>query len=97
MPSLARSDYHEYFAPDFSLNVTAHKVMEDGNSKADVERIRRAVFENLRHLAHAPSVQMHDVPPDAKTERCDCVWGGRCEGREGACRCMTCRRTQRQR
>lgn len=23
---LPRSDYHEYFAPDFSLNVSAHKV-----------------------------------------------------------------------
>lgn len=31
---LPRSEYHEYFAPDFSLNVSAHKVMEDSNTKA---------------------------------------------------------------
>ena len=31
---LPRSEYHEYFAPDFSLNVTAHKIMEDCNTKA---------------------------------------------------------------
>ena len=31
---LPRSDYHEYFAPDFSLGVSAHKVMEDVNTKA---------------------------------------------------------------
>ncbi|GAX79964.1 hypothetical protein CEUSTIGMA_g7403.t1 [Chlamydomonas eustigma] len=68
---LPKSDYHEYFSPDFSLNVSAHKVMEDGNTKADIERIRREVFENLRHLAHAPSVQMHEVPPDFKVASYD--------------------------
>mmetsp|Transcript_12127 Transcript_12127/g.26074 ORF Transcript_12127/g.26074 Transcript_12127/m.26074 type:complete len:429 (-) Transcript_12127:587-1873(-) len=68
---LPRTEYHEYFAPDFSLNVTAHKVMEDSNTKADIERIRREVMENLRHLAHAPSVQMHEVPPDTKVPRFD--------------------------
>ncbi|PNW72318.1 hypothetical protein CHLRE_16g673150v5 [Chlamydomonas reinhardtii] len=66
---LPRSDYHEYFAPDFSLNVSAHKVMDDSNSKAEVQRILREVFENLRLLEHAPGVHMHQVPPDFRVPR----------------------------
>lgn len=30
-------------------------------------------MEHLRQLAHTPSVQMHQVPPDAKIPRCVCV------------------------
>lgn len=29
-----------------------------------LENINQFVRENLRHLTHAPSVQMQDVPPD---------------------------------
>ncbi len=36
----------------------------------DVERVRREVMESLRHMAHAPSVQMHEAPPDAMVPRC---------------------------
>ena len=43
--------------------------MEDCNSKADIERIRRNVLECLRHLQHAPGVQMHYAPPDTKVPR----------------------------
>ena len=31
------------------------KVMDNGNAKAELERIRVTVMENLRHLAHTPS------------------------------------------
>ena len=31
------------------------KVMENGNAKVELERIRINVMENLRHLAHTPS------------------------------------------
>lgn len=30
---LPETDYHEYFGPDYCLNVAAHKVMEDCNTK----------------------------------------------------------------
>eukprot|EP00798_Chlamydomonas_sp_ICE-L_P009962 gene9962-7838_t len=35
----------------------------------DIERIKREVFESLRHLQNAPGVQMQEVPPDAKMAR----------------------------
>ncbi|KAH9382993.1 hypothetical protein HPB48_023630 [Haemaphysalis longicornis] len=37
---------------------------ENANSKQYLEAIVRAVAENLKCLVHAPSVQMHHVPPD---------------------------------
>eukprot|EP00878_Enallax_costatus_P037975 GHUV01043091.1.p2 GENE.GHUV01043091.1~~GHUV01043091.1.p2 ORF type:complete len:127 (+),score=27.21 GHUV01043091.1:975-1355(+) len=30
---LPETHYHEYFAPDYSLNVAAHKIMDDHNKK----------------------------------------------------------------
>eukprot|EP00201_Polytomella_parva_P010780 CAMPEP_0175067836 /NCGR_PEP_ID=MMETSP0052_2-20121109/17324_1 /TAXON_ID=51329 ORGANISM="Polytomella parva, Strain SAG 63-3" /NCGR_SAMPLE_ID=MMETSP0052_2 /ASSEMBLY_ACC=CAM_ASM_000194 /LENGTH=393 /DNA_ID=CAMNT_0016334771 /DNA_START=146 /DNA_END=1327 /DNA_ORIENTATION=- len=64
---LPKSDYHEYFSPDFSLNVSAHKVMDDHNTRADVERILRTVLQQLSQIPHAPSAGMSYVPPDFKT------------------------------
>ncbi|KAF8061327.1 HDA9 [Scenedesmus sp. PABB004] len=62
---LPETHYHEYFAPDYSLNVAAHRVMDDCNKKDYVERMRVEVLENLRHLGAAPGVQFAEVPPDA--------------------------------
>lgn len=63
---LPQSDYQQYFAPDYSLNVHAHKVMEDCNKKEMyVEKVLQEVMENLRALAAAPGVAMHEVPPDS--------------------------------
>lgn len=39
--------------------------MDNANSKEYLEKIRIQVLENLRHTAHAPSVQMTDVPRDS--------------------------------
>ncbi|KAH8035414.1 hypothetical protein HPB51_005138 [Rhipicephalus microplus] len=39
-------------------------MQENANSKQYLEAIVRAVAENLKCLVHAPSVQMHHVPPD---------------------------------
>uniref|UniRef100_A0A7S0RD65 Histone deacetylase n=1 Tax=Chlamydomonas leiostraca TaxID=1034604 RepID=A0A7S0RD65_9CHLO len=61
---LPRDAYHEYYAPDFSLNVAGHKSMEDHNTRLDIDRIRRDVMERLRRLEHCPSVQMHELPPE---------------------------------
>ncbi|WIA14112.1 hypothetical protein OEZ85_002657 [Tetradesmus obliquus] len=62
---LPETHYHEYFAPDYCLNVAAHRVGEDSNKKDHVEKMRIEVLENLRHLAHAPGVQFHEVAPDS--------------------------------
>jgi hypothetical protein len=51
--------------------------MDDNNSKADIERIRREVLEVLRHLQHAPGVQMQEVPPDFRVPRWVPRWGWR--------------------
>ncbi|EIE27745.1 class I RPD3 type histone deacetylase protein [Coccomyxa subellipsoidea C-169] len=61
---LPPNDYYEYYAPDYRLHVTPHRHMDNNNAKPDIERIKREVLENLRELAHTPSVQMHEAPPD---------------------------------
>jgi histone deacetylase 1/2 len=38
--------------------------MENLNSTEYLEKMKNQVIENLKNLAHAPSVQMTDVPPD---------------------------------
>ena len=48
--------YHDYFTPDFRLNAARKRIMEDENSKAEVERIKIEVLENLRHLEFAPGL-----------------------------------------
>jgi hypothetical protein len=52
---LPANTYLEYYGPDHRLNLHARKAMDNGNARAELERIRREVLENLRHLAHAPS------------------------------------------
>ena len=37
------------------IHVAQHKHMDNNNPKADIERIKRDVLENLRELAHTPS------------------------------------------
>lgn len=55
------TDYYEYYAPDFELDVKPGN-MNNANSPEYIEKIKTAVFENLRRTAAAPSVQMHEVP-----------------------------------
>ncbi|KAI9731553.1 MAG: histone deacetylase [Cirrosporium novae-zelandiae] len=62
-PKLPYNDYYEYFAPDYELNVRASN-MENANSREYLEKIKIQVIENLKRTAHAPSVQMTDVPRD---------------------------------
>uniref|UniRef100_A0A8C9QXW7 Histone deacetylase n=1 Tax=Scleropages formosus TaxID=113540 RepID=A0A8C9QXW7_SCLFO len=56
--------YFEYFAPDFTLHPDVSTRIENQNSRQYLEQIRQTVFENLKMLNHAPSVQIHDVPSD---------------------------------
>uniref|UniRef100_A0A6Q2XE80 Histone deacetylase n=1 Tax=Esox lucius TaxID=8010 RepID=A0A6Q2XE80_ESOLU len=57
-------EYFEYFAPDFTLHPDVSTRIENQNSRQYLEQIRSTVFENLKMLNHAPSVQIHDVPSD---------------------------------
>nr|CDS23263.1 histone deacetylase 1 [Echinococcus granulosus] len=60
---LPYNDYYEYFGPDFKLHISPSN-MTNLNTPDYIERIKNKLFENLRMLPHAPSVQMVDVPPD---------------------------------
>ncbi|XP_064626135.1 histone deacetylase 3-like isoform X2 [Lineus longissimus] len=62
---LPYNEYLEFFAPDFSLHPDLNaKQAENLNSKAYLDSIRQTIGEHLKCLAHAPSVQMQDIPQD---------------------------------
>uniref|UniRef100_A0A8C5VDX2 Histone deacetylase 3 n=1 Tax=Microcebus murinus TaxID=30608 RepID=A0A8C5VDX2_MICMU len=60
-------EYFEYFAPDFTLHPDVSTRIENQNSRQYLDQIRQTIFENLKMLNHAPSVQIHDVPADLLT------------------------------
>ncbi|KAL9577398.1 MAG: hypothetical protein Q9203_007480, partial [Teloschistes exilis] len=61
---LPYNDYYEYYAPDYELDVKPSN-MDNANHKEYLEKIQIQVIENLKRTnAHAPSVQMTDVPRD---------------------------------
>eukprot|EP00842_Homolaphlyctis_polyrhiza_P003140 jgi/Hompol1/3827/HPOL_003367-RA len=60
---LPYNDYFQYFGPDYRLEVPSTN-MENMNSREYLERMKIKILENLRHLNHSPSVQMHEVPKD---------------------------------
>lgn len=65
---LPYNDYFEYFGPDFQLKPQIINQKVDNQNKKDyAECIKSSILDNLRNLPHAPSVQMHDVPPDVLT------------------------------
>ncbi|KAK2158305.1 hypothetical protein LSH36_173g05060 [Paralvinella palmiformis] len=61
---LPYNEYLAYFAPDFSLNPEISTKQENLNTKQYLDSIKQFIHENLRHVAHAPSVEMQDIPPD---------------------------------
>ncbi|KAL2192271.1 histone deacetylase RPD3-like protein [Corynascus similis CBS 632.67] len=60
-PVLPYNEYYNYYGPDYELDVRSSN-MENANSNEYLEKIKIAVIENLKKTAHAPSVQMQDVP-----------------------------------
>ncbi|KAA8499079.1 Histone deacetylase 1 [Porphyridium purpureum] len=56
------NDYWEYFAPEYNLHVEKTS-MENANSREYLEALKVKIFENLRCLNAAPSVQMQEMPP----------------------------------
>lgn len=61
---LPLTEYIAYFSPDFTLHPDIVTRQDNANSKAYLEAIPKLVYENLKMLQHAPSVQMQDVPSD---------------------------------
>ncbi|OMJ13414.1 Histone deacetylase 1 [Smittium culicis] len=75
--TLPFNDYYEFYGPEYVLDVPKSN-MENLNSPAYLEEIIKVVFEYLRHINHAPSAQLEDVPKDwpeydseAENERID--------------------------
>ncbi|KAJ3675084.1 hypothetical protein LUZ60_004126 [Juncus effusus] len=60
---IPENDYSEYFAPGYSLKIPNSNI-ENMNSKSYLSAVKVQVMESLRSIQHAPSVQMHEVPPD---------------------------------
>ncbi|RQM08381.1 hypothetical protein DH86_00002620 [Scytalidium sp. 3C] len=60
-PVLPYNEYYEYYGPDYELDVRASN-MDNANSKDYLEKIKTQVIENLKKTAHAPSVQLTEVP-----------------------------------
>nr|VZH92801.1 unnamed protein product [Spirometra erinaceieuropaei] len=61
--NLPYNDYYEYFGPDFKLHISPSN-MANQNTSEYLDRIKTKLFENLRMIPHAPSVQMIDTPGD---------------------------------
>ncbi|KAG9235604.1 hypothetical protein BJ875DRAFT_483087 [Amylocarpus encephaloides] len=69
-PTLPFNEYYEYYGPDYELDVRSSN-MENANSRDYLEKIKIQVIENLKKTAHAPSVQMTDVPRTTLTGATD--------------------------
>ncbi len=54
---LPYNDYFEYFGPDFKLHISPTN-MTNQNTRDYLNKIKARLFENLRLIPHAPSVQM---------------------------------------
>jgi histone deacetylase 3 len=57
-------EYYEHYAPNHVLCPIEPIKYNNQNSPGYVNHIREIVLEQLRHLDHAPSVQMQYIPPD---------------------------------
>jgi len=61
---LPYNDYFEYYGPDFKLHITPSN-MSNHNTSEYLDKVKEKIFEGLRNLPHAPSVQMHTPGEDA--------------------------------
>lgn len=58
------NEFFEYYGPDFDLHLTPNTSMENANTKEYLEKYKLKIFQHLKALNGAPSVQMQEVPPD---------------------------------
>lgn len=55
------NENYEFYGPEFRLHIIPSN-MENHNSQAELQQTKMKIFENLRHLPHAPSAPMIDTP-----------------------------------
>jgi histone deacetylase 1/2 len=61
---LPETDYSDFYKPTFKLHLTPEK-NKNLNKPQYLENLKMRIFENIRHLPVAPSVQMQELPPRA--------------------------------
>ena len=64
--------YRDWYGPDYRLHSNLEpKYRTNLCSPAHLEKVRLRVLDQIRYLIHAPSVQMHEIPPDLDAYRQD--------------------------
>mmetsp|Transcript_50553 Transcript_50553/g.126943 ORF Transcript_50553/g.126943 Transcript_50553/m.126943 type:complete len:429 (+) Transcript_50553:80-1366(+) len=61
---LPYNDYFQYFGPDYLLHPKQTSTIENLNTVKYLENMKIQIFEILRGLQGAPSVQMAEIPPE---------------------------------
>uniref|UniRef100_A0AC35TRL9 Hist_deacetyl domain-containing protein n=1 Tax=Rhabditophanes sp. KR3021 TaxID=114890 RepID=A0AC35TRL9_9BILA len=56
---LPYNDYFEYFGPDFKLHLPQSNI-PNANTREYLNKTQATIFQNLKNLNFAPSVQMHE-------------------------------------
>ncbi|CAG8474315.1 9866_t:CDS:10 [Ambispora gerdemannii] len=67
---LPYNNYLEYYGPEYKLDVPSNN-MENMNTPAYLNEMKAKVFDNLRHIPFAPSVQMQEVPRNYASDNDD--------------------------
>ncbi|KAJ1663114.1 histone deacetylase (class I) Clr6 [Coemansia sp. RSA 1813] len=62
-PVIPYNDYYEFYGPEYLLEVLSGN-MTNRNTRQQLEQICNDIHDHLRHIPHAPSVQMQSVPRD---------------------------------
>ncbi|OQR84343.1 histone deacetylase [Thraustotheca clavata] len=65
------NEYFEYYAPSYKLDLEPNPLLENCNRRQYLDDIKIKVFEHLRMINGAPSVQMQQVPPDYMVREMD--------------------------
>lgn len=56
--------FMEYYAPEYRLGVSSRWSIENANKAAYLNHVKKTIFDNLKDMEFAPSVQMQQMPPD---------------------------------
>ncbi|PVV04355.1 hypothetical protein BB560_001145 [Smittium megazygosporum] len=62
-PVIPFNDYYQFYGPEYLLDVPSSN-MENLNTPEYIEQLITDIFENLKQIEHAPSVQLHATPRD---------------------------------
>ncbi|KAF8455873.1 hypothetical protein BGX38DRAFT_1087671 [Terfezia claveryi] len=60
------TNFKEYFSPDYTLHppLSREARYENKNTRRTLDLVKTKIFEQLRYINGAPSVQMQEIPPD---------------------------------